>query len=284
MVDRSGPKKLVPRCFSGHRRVSITAYAVHPSRRLVISAELIAPTPIAIGFTLLLLIGLPLLASRQALGEEELRQIAASRPAVYLSAALSLGIIALVTLGVSLWQKMTPASLGWRVDDPVIALGLAIATTVVGLGIAWAVGRLGILAGLRESPVGRALLPEGGLERRWFVLIAALAAICEEYIYRGFLLYALWAWTGSPWLAAAITALSFGLAHGYQRLIGIARAGLLGFLLAIPVIFTGSIFAAIVAHFWINSAIGLGGWRWLMPEPDATHLAEDPESGSGNER
>lgn len=245
-------------------------------------AESVDPTPIAIGFALLLLIGLPLLASRQALGEEELRQIAESRPAVYLSAALSLSIIALGTLGLSLWQTMTPASLGWRVDDPATALALAIGTTGIGLGVVWVVSRLGVAVGLRESPVGRTLLPEGGLERRWFVLIAALAAICEEYIYRGFLLHTLAAWTGNAWLAAAVTALSFGLAHGYQRLIGIARAGLLGFLLAIPVIFTESLFAAIVAHFWINSAIGLGGWKWLMPKPDEPQPADGP-TGSGDE-
>ncbi len=245
--------------------------------------ELVDPTLIAIAFMLLLLAGLPLLASRQKLGEEELRQIAASRPAVYLSAALSLSIIALGTLGVSLWQKMSPASLGWRVDDPVVALALAIATTAIGLGVVWVVSYVGSAAGLRESPVGRTLLPEGGLERRWFVLIAALAAICEEYIYRGFLLHTISAWTGSAWLAAAITALSFGLAHGYQRLIGITRAGLLGFLLALPVIFTGSLFAAIVAHFWINSAIGLGGWKWLMPDPDEPHPTDGPTRISGDE-
>lgn len=250
----------------------------------MITAESLAPTPIALGFALLLLLGLPLIASRQKLGDEELKEIAASRPAVYLSAALSLSIIALATLGISLWQGITPATLGWRVDDPVMALVLAIGTTAVGLGLVWVIGRVGSAVGLHESPVGRTLLPQGGLERRWFVLIAALAAVCEEFIYRGFLLHTLTAWTGSPWLAAAITALSFGLAHGYQRLIGIARAGLLGYLLAVPVIFTGSLFAAIVAHFWINSAIGLGGWRWLMPEPKATHLAEDPAPSSRDER
>lgn len=247
------------------------------------SAESVVPTPIALGFMLVLLVGLPILASRQKLGPEELKQIAASRPAVYLSAALSLSIIALFTFGVSLWQKITPASLGWRVDDPMLAAGLALATTAAGLAVAWGVGRMGTALGLRESPVGRTLLPQGSVERRWFVLIAALAAICEEYIYRGFLLHTLGAWTGSPWLAAVITALSFGLAHGYQRLLGITRAGLLGLLLAVPVIFTGSLFAAIVAHFWINSAIGLGGWRWLMPDPEATHRSEDPGPGSIDE-
>ena len=247
------------------------------------TAESVVPTPIALGLMFALLVGLPILASRQKLGEEELKQIAASRPAVYLSAVLSLSIIALLTFGVSLWQKITPAALGWRVDDPLLAIGLAVATTAAGLAAAWAVGRLGTAVGLRESPIGRTLLPHGSIERRWFVLIAALAAICEEYIYRGFLLHALGAWVGSPWLAAAITALSFGLAHGYQRLLGITRAGLLGFLLAVPVIFTGSLFAAIVAHFWINSAIGLGGWRWLMPEPEATHLSDVPGRDGADE-
>lgn len=224
------------------------------------------------------------MASRQRFGSEELDQIASSRPAVYLSAALSLSLIALAVLAVSLWQKITPGVLGWRVEDAVIALGLAAATTAVGLLIVWLVGWIGQATGLRESPVGRTLLPEGGSEQRWFVLIAGLAAVCEEYIYRGFLLHALAAWTGNVWLAAGITSLSFGLAHGYQRLIGILRSGMLGLLLAIPVIFTGSLFPAIVAHFWINSAIGLGGWKWLMPEPDGPHLADDTDTPSGGDR
>ena len=44
------------------------------------------------------------------------------------------------------------------------------------------------------------------------------------------------------------------------------RATLLGFLLAVPVVVTGSLFPAIVAHFWINAAIGVGGWKLLYPE------------------
>jgi len=45
----------------------------------------------------------------------------------------------------------------------------------------------------------------------------------------------------------------------------VIRAGLLGLLLTIPVMWTGSLFPAIVAHFWINPAIGVGGWRVLYP-------------------
>ena len=72
--------------------------------------EPIVPTPLTTGWMLLLLVGLPLISSRQKLGDAELRQIASSRPAVYLSAALSLGVIALATLGLSVWQKIRPAA------------------------------------------------------------------------------------------------------------------------------------------------------------------------------
>jgi membrane protease YdiL (CAAX protease family) len=71
---------------------------------------------------------------------------------------------------------------------------------------------------------------------------------------------------GSPWPAMGLASVSFGISHGYQRLIGIVRATLLGTLLALPVVFTGSLFPAIVAHFWINAVIGIGGWKLLYPE------------------
>jgi hypothetical protein len=48
----------------------------------------------------------------------------------------------------------------------------------------------------------------------------------------------------------------------------VVRAAGLGMLLAVPVLITGSLFPAIVAHFWINAVLGLGGWRWLLDDPD----------------
>jgi len=32
------------------------------------------------------------------------------------------------------------------------------------------------------------------------------------------------------------------------------------------VVLTGSLFAAVAAHFWINAALGLGGWKKLYPQ------------------
>ncbi|MCG8469335.1 MAG: CPBP family intramembrane metalloprotease [Gemmatimonadetes bacterium] len=215
---------------------------------------------------MILLIGLPILAALDARREIDLEAAAEHRRMLYLSVASSLIVIGLVTLGVAAWQSVPATDLGWGVVDGTTALLWGLATTVVGLGLIWAVTAGARAIGLRESPVARLLMPRDGPETRGFLLLSGVAAVCEEYAFRGFGLWAAGQVVGSPWIGAALVSLSFGLAHGYQRLAGILRAGALGMLLAAPTIWTGSLFPAIVAHFWINAAVGLGGWRILLPE------------------
>lgn len=218
-------------------------------------------------YALVLLVGLPLLAAREdtlARGLDEL-----DRRALYLSAALSSAVIAALTVGVAAWQDVGAASLGWTVGPPGRAAAWAAGTTAAGLAAVAGTALLASRAGRGESPLLLALMPRTAAERRSFVLLSLAAAVCEEYAFRGFGMSVLAAWAGGPWTAAALVAVSFGMAHGYQRLAGIVRATLLGGILAVPVVATGSLFPAIVAHFWINVTLGLGGWRWL-PGTDGT--------------
>jgi membrane protease YdiL (CAAX protease family) len=217
-------------------------------------------------YALVLLVGLPLLAVREAslaAGLGELR-----RGAVYLSAIVSSALLAGITVAVAAWRGVPAAGLGWRVGPPARLAAWAGGTAVVGLGLVavftWTFAR----AGAEESPVLLGLMPRTASETGIFVLLSVVAAVCEEYVFRGFLLGVMAAWMGSAWVAAAVVAASFGLAHGYQRVGGVVRAAGLGMLLAVPVLITGSLFPAIVAHFWINAVLGLGGWRWLLDDPD----------------
>ena len=218
------------------------------------------------GYALLLLVGLPLLASRQDGSEVDVAGAAGYRRAIYASIAVSLLLIAGATLAIAVWQGVEPRSVGWLVDEPLPAILWAVGVAGAGLAIAWAVTVAARRFGLRESPLARLLMPTDSREKRAFLLLSGVGAVCEEYVYRGFLLHVVTTWTGRSWVAVGLTALSFGLAHGYQRLAGISRAMLLGAVLAIPVVWSSSLFPAIVAHFWINAAIGLGGWRLLLPE------------------
>lgn len=236
---------------------------------------------VARGFTLFLLVGLPLMAARNSRLEEHVEAIDAARPALYLSAALTLLLIAGLTAMVAAWQAITPEQLGWTVGQPAVELGWGLAVAAAGLGIAWLSGLIGRRAGLEESPLLRLLLPRSSTERRAFLVLAGIGAVCEEYIYRGFALHVLADWTGQQWGAAALTSISFGLAHGYQRVNGILRSAGLGMVLAVPVLWTGSLFPAILAHFWINAAMSSPASRWLLADVRAADVGASDVGSAG---
>jgi len=236
---------------------------------------------VARGFTLFLLVGLPLMAARNSRLEEHVEAIDAARPALYLSAALTLLLIAGLTAMVAAWQAVTPEQLGWTVGQPAVELGWGLAAAAAGLGIAWLSGLIGRRAGLEESPLLRLLLPRTSTERRAFLVLAGIGAVCEEYIYRGFALHVLADWTGQQWGAAALTSISFGLAHGYQRVNGILRSAGLGMVLAVPVLWTGSLFPAILAHFWINAAMSSPASRWLLADVRAADVGASDVGSAG---
>lgn len=226
-------------------------------------------TSLALGYAVALAIGLPLLAFRTGLREEHVAEVTEARSAVYFSAALSIGVLAGITFGISAWQDIPPAAVGWKVEAAGPAFVWAIAVAAAGLATVWLVVRLGQALGLPESRLSLVLMPRTGAEKRAFLLVAGVAALGEEYLYRGFMYHVFAESLGGPWVAATLTSVSFGVAHGYQKTIGMLRATLLGGLLAVPVIWTGSLFPSIVAHFWINAAVGLGGWKQLFTESTA---------------
>lgn len=235
-------------------------------------------------FAVALMVGLPLLTTGEEAVEEAFREVSDRRP-LYVSAALSLLLVAGVTWAVAAWSGLRSHDLGWRAGDLGGGLAWAAGVTAAGLAMVWATTLLARRLGWRESRAVLFLLPRDRREQRWFLLLALAAALGEEYVYRGFAFHVLEAWAGGPGAAAAVTAVSFGLAHGYQRAAGVLRATMLGGILALPVAATGSVLPAVVAHFWINAIIGLGGWRWLAPElepgPDVGEPGEPTDGTTG---
>lgn len=221
---------------------------------------------IALGAALLVVFGLPVLAVRGGVPDEQASEVAEARRAVYASAAVSLLVLSVIAFGIAAWQDIDPARLGWKVDAPGPAFIWALGIAVGGLAVAWAVSSIGSRMGWEESPVSLALMPRNGKEIRSFLMMVGIASVGEEYLFRGFA-YQILADPLGAWPAVLITSASFGMSHGYQRAIGVARATCLGLLLALPVLWTGSLFPSIVAHFWINAAIGIGGWR-VFPSMD----------------
>ncbi len=99
------------------------------------------------------------------------------------------------------------------------------------------------------------LAPQTRTERRLFDMVSITAGVCEEILYRGLLLATLVSLVGT-WPAVAITSLIFGLGHAYQGISGIAKTGLIGLVLALLTVFSGSLFIAIVLHAVVDLTSG----------------------------
>jgi membrane protease YdiL (CAAX protease family) len=98
------------------------------------------------------------------------------------------------------------------------------------------------------------ILPITPEERAWFALVSVTAGICEEVLYRGFLIRYLsnGPWHAGLWIALAIASISFGLGHGYQGLSGIIGTALLGAVMAVIFLSTGSLWLPMALHAIID--------------------------------
>jgi membrane protease YdiL (CAAX protease family) len=107
------------------------------------------------------------------------------------------------------------------------------------------------------------LTPHTERELRTFNVVSVTAGVCEEVVFRGFLIAYLIAWLGVPfWGAALLSSLVFGLGHMYQGPVGILRTGVAGGVMALLYGLTGSLWVPMLAHAlmdltagWISHAV-----------------------------
>ncbi len=207
---------------------------------------------------LLLLLGVPAF-SVITMRRPELLEI--PRKALYSSAVLSSWLLAILILVVELLTRRRAWGFG-LIPAREFFRWTGIITGIAGGAVAveMTLERFGLWP--EESALVRLLMPETKGEKLWCIfLLSPTAAICEEFIYRGFLLTVLWGLLHSVGWAVAISSAAFGLAHPYQGWKGMARAALLGGLMAWPMLRLGSLYPSIAAHFLID-ALSLG---WLGP-------------------
>ncbi|HIF98081.1 MAG TPA: CPBP family intramembrane metalloprotease [Myxococcales bacterium] len=100
------------------------------------------------------------------------------------------------------------------------------------------------------------IVPHGEAERRLFIGLSFTAGICEEVLYRGFLIGYLTTWM-TAWPAVAVSAVAFGLGHLYLGWVGVARAAVTGGLLGAAYLWTGSLWVPIVLHIAVDISSGV---------------------------
>jgi membrane protease YdiL (CAAX protease family) len=93
-------------------------------------------------------------------------------------------------------------------------------------------------------------LPVSRSERRWFAAVCVSAGICEELIFRGFLIrYAEAVVPGLGWTGAILAAaLVFGLDHGYQGWKGMLQTAFLALVFTLLFVLAGNLWVPMIAH------------------------------------
>lgn len=216
-------------------------------------------------FVALLLAGVPLLSWSTARDPEVRR---APKGALYFSAVLSQWLLAVVGFAFARFVLRGFRVAGFRGLPAASFLFWTLAVAIpalAGLAAVVALERRGWWP--PESDLVHLLLPETVKQRVWCVVaLAPTAGFCEEFLYRGVLLYQITTWTHWSGWGVIVSSAAFGLAHAYQGANGMARAALLGALLAAPVAYTGSLYPSMAAHFLIDAvALAWLGPRMLAP-------------------
>ena len=239
------------RWFWGGTLVLATAAAWLAARHLPIPAR---------ALTALLLVPLPVFMRWQARASQGAPLEQVPRTGLYLGSALLLWTLAALTAVAAQASHLGAARLGLIAPPPAQLALFASAAYLGGLAIMI----LGRLLGVAETPMLRHLIPVTGLEKLGFSALSLTAGFSEELVFRGFLLWALVQASGSTAFAVAVTSLLFGLLHAYQDLAGAGRAAILGLVLALPVVATGSVLPSMIAHAAIDLTSGLLLAHWLL--------------------
>jgi membrane protease YdiL (CAAX protease family) len=102
------------------------------------------------------------------------------------------------------------------------------------------------------------LAPSSVPEMIMWVILAATAGFCEEFIFRGYLQKQFRAITGSDVAAVAMQAVCFGIAHSYQGVKSMVTITVYGALFGILAIYRKSLRPGMIQHTMQDSFSGLG--------------------------
>lgn len=150
----------------------------------------------------------------------------------------------------------------WRNGEPVVAVGLTRRKLLreAALGVALfiplfiatsAVDMFLQKAGLSalSAPVPLFTNEKGPWEFVLAFLLVTVVALCEESIFRGYLILRLRNITSRAGAAVLLSSLIFSLGHGYEGTAGVLTVGVMGLVFALVYMWRKSLTAPIVMHF-----------------------------------
>lgn len=193
------------------------------------------------------------------------RKAGYERPALYLEMVISgWGLVGFLVVIEAVHQALHGGTMDEYLSD--VWLNGDISTThavVLGallyfahLAIGYASGWLATLFGEEETPLARLMRPRTAGERLvWLTAVSPTAGFGEEFVFRGVLLSGLLSLTDDPVIAVGLSSLLFGLGHAPYGLTWTIMSSVLGAVTAIFVLWTQSLWPAILAHTFYDMTV-----------------------------
>lgn len=187
---------------------------------------------------------------------------AEGRLAFYRFATVQLWLLAAVCWrlrdGAGLRVSHAPGDLSWVFGAPwrtwlaAVPVGVFLVLVLMP-GIACVLQPRRVPAYTRAAKRMHWLLPQGDHQRRWWVLVSVTAGVCEEWIFRGYVLHGLHAEMGfSLTMALVLSSALFGWNHLYQGWSAIGGSTLIGFALGLVALLTGGLLIPMGLHAVID--------------------------------
>jgi membrane protease YdiL (CAAX protease family) len=126
------------------------------------------------------------------------------------------------------------------------------------------IGKLAPTARGQVQKVAERILPRNGREFFVYASLAITAGICEEFLYRGFVMAVLSRAGFAVWTTVAVSSIFFALAHVYQGRAGFASTLMVGLVFALARLACNSLVPVIVWHVGVDLVAGLAGYRYLV--------------------
>ena len=114
------------------------------------------------------------------------------------------------------------------------------------------------------------ILPKTPLETIPYLVLAATAGLCEEFLYRGFVMASLRRAGLKGWAVVAISAVMFGLAHLYQGRGGFVSTTIIGVVFGVARIAYYSLVPVMFWHAAVDAVAGIAGARHLLRPKEAS--------------
>ena len=178
-------------------------------------------------------------------------------------------------LAVVAWRAtvrgISPAQLGLaeRFSGPIAAATLL--GTIFLAGFQWFnLRRLGHMNGAVPDfmrKLAARILPAETVEFLPYAALAITAGVCEEFLYRGFVMAVLSALGLRTVFVVLLSSLLFGWAHAYQGRSGMVGTTLLGMLFAGARLVYNSLLPVVVWHAVVDLVAGLAGPKYLGSPP-----------------